>query len=119
MSLLRAIWRRLDDLQHRMVTRIVLTVLAVVVVSAFFGTVWWTAADARDRFDSVVEVLRQVNRDAANPVTTRLIEDGQIEVDGRTYGGPRVKAGIDAFFDPGTGELLQTAEIAAIFIGET
>ncbi len=119
MSLLRSIWRRLDDLQHRLATRIVLTVVSVVLVGAVFGTVWWTAADARDRFDSVVEVLREVNREAADPVTTRLIETGEIDVDGRTYGGPRVKAGIDAFFDPTSGELLQIAEISAILIGET
>ncbi len=119
MSLLRAIWRRLDDLQHHTVVRVVLSLLSLGVVLAVFGTSWWTAADARDRFDTVVEVLREVNRGADDAATTRLLETGEIEIDGITYGGPRVKAGIDAFFDPTTGELLQVAEIAAILIGET
>ncbi len=119
MTLLRAIWGRLDDLQHRTGVRIALTVLSLAAVLAVFGTSWWTAADARDRFDSVVEVLREVNRTADDPVTTRLLETGEIDIDGRTYGGPRVKAGIDAFFDPTSGELLQIAEISAILIGES
>jgi len=118
-SLLRAIWGRLDDLQHRTPIRVVLSILSLAAVLAVFGTTWWTAADARDRFDSVVEVLREVNRNADDPATTRLLESGEIDIDGITYGGPRVKAGIDAFFDPVSGDLLQVAEIAAILIGET
>jgi len=118
-SLLRAIWGRLDDLQRRTPIRVVLSILSLAAVLAVFGTTWWTAADARDRFDSVVEVLREVNRNADDPATTRLLESGEIDIDGITYGGPRVKAGIDAFFDPVSGDLLQVAEIAAILIGET
>ena len=119
MSLLRAIWGRLDDLQRRTPIRVVLSILSLAAVLAVFGTTWWTAADARDRFDSVVEVLREVNRNADDPATTRLLESGEIDIDGITYGGPRVKAGIDAFFDPVSGDLLQVAEISAILIGET
>ncbi len=47
------------------------------------------------------------------------LETGEIDLDGRILGGPRVKAGIDAFFDPSTGGLLQVAEIAAILVGES
>jgi ABC-type transport system involved in multi-copper enzyme maturation permease subunit len=118
-SLLRSIWAWLEDLQHRTPIRVALSVVAVVVVVSFFGYAWWAASDARDRFDSVVDVLRGVNRTADDPVTTRLLETGEIAIDGRTYGGPRVKAGIDAFFDVSTGELLQVAEISAILIAET
>ncbi len=96
-----------------------LSVLSLLAVAGVFGTLWWTAADARERFDSVVEVLREVNRNADDPITTRLIETGEIDLDGRILGGPRVKAGIDAFFDPSTGGLLQVAEIAAILVGES
>lgn len=119
MSLFRAIWSRLDDAQHRRPVKVILSVLAVVLVAATFGRLWWIAADARDRFDDVVETLRQVDRGADDSVTTRLLETGQIELHGLTYGGPRVQAGIDAFFDPDTGALVQVAEIAAILVAET
>lgn len=119
MSLLRAIWSRLDDAQHRRSVKVVLSVLAVLVVAVTFGRMWWIATDARDRFDDVVETLREVSRGADDPVTMRLVETGQIDLHGRTYGGPRVQAGIDAFFDPQTGDLLQIAEISAILVAET
>ncbi len=119
MSLLRTIWSRLDELQHRLGVRIVLTILSLVAVGATFGSVWWTAADARERFDSVVEILRDVNRNADDPVTTRLLDSGEIEIGGRVYGGPSIQAGIDAFFEPSSGELLQVAEIAAILVSES
>lgn len=119
MSLLRSTWSRLDDLQHRRSIKIALSILAVVVVAITFGRLWWVAADARDRFDDVVETLRLVDRDADDPVTRRLVETGQLDLHGRSYGGPRVQAGIDAFFDPDTGTLLQIAEISAILVAET
>ena len=119
MSLLKSIWARLDDLQHRVPVKVTLSVIALIAIVAVFGRTWWQAVDARARFDDVVDVLREVNRNADDPVTTRLLDSGEIELHGLVYGGPRVKAGIDSFFEPTSGELLQVAEISAILIAET
>lgn len=119
MSLLRAIWARLDEGQHRRMVKVVLSMLALVVVVSTFGRLWWVAADARSRFDDVLETLSLVNRESDDAVTTRLLETGELDLHGRTYGGPRVKAGIDAFFDAETGALLQVAEISAVLVSET
>ncbi len=119
MSLLKSIWARLDDLQNRWSVKVTLSALALVAVSLVFGSTWWSAVDARARFDDLVDVLREVNQNADDPVSTRLIETGEVEVGGEVYGGPRVQAGIDTFFDPADGELLQIAEISAVLIAET
>ena len=119
MTLLKKIWRILDDLQKKLLTKLVLSGLVVAVVLAIFGSIWNQASDARARFEGVVAVLREADAVAENAVATRLLGAGEIEVDGEVYGGPDVKAGIAAFFDEETGGLMQIAELGALFVAES
>jgi hypothetical protein len=116
---IRKIWGVLDEVQHRSMTKIVLTVLAVLVVGVVFGRVWFEAGAARDRFDDVIEVLREANSLEMDAVATRLLDTGEVEAGGETFGGPSVKAGISEFFDTESGRLTQIAELGALFIATT
>ncbi|MCP4068096.1 MAG: hypothetical protein GY741_07430 [Phycisphaeraceae bacterium] len=119
MKTIRKIWGVLDEVQHRSTAKIVLTVLAVLVVGAVFGKIWLEAGAARARFDDVVEVLRDANSIEMDAVATRLLDTGEVEVGGETFGGPSVKAGISEFFDTESGRLTQIAELGALFIATT
>ncbi len=119
MSLLKRSWERLDDLQDRLLVKISLTVLVLLMVAGGFGRVWFAAEDARERFNGVVEVLREANKLEMEAVATRLLESGEVEAGGRIYGGPRIQASIANYFEETSGDLLQIAEISAILIAET
>ncbi|MHC4793285.1 MAG: hypothetical protein ACYTDE_03180, partial [Planctomycetota bacterium] len=119
MKTIRKIWGVLDEIQHRTTAKIVLSVLAVIVVSAVFGKTWFEADAARTRFDDVIEVLREANSIEMDAVAARLIDTGEVVIDGETYGGPSVKAGISEFFDEESGRLTQIAELGALFIATT
>ncbi|MEE2972048.1 MAG: hypothetical protein VX672_02895 [Planctomycetota bacterium] len=116
MKALRRVWARLDDLQRLLAAKVVLTILVTAVVATTFGRVWSAAADARNRFDEVVEVLRQANLLEQEAISTRLLETGEVEAGGTVYGGPRIQASIANYFDEASGELLQVAEISALLI---
>jgi hypothetical protein len=116
---IKKIWRILEDFQKKILTKLVLSGLALTATLVVFGSIWNEANDARTRFDGVVAVLREADALAKNAIATRLLESGEIEVDGEVYGGPDVKAGISAFFDEETGGLMQIAQLGALFIAET
>ena len=119
MTVIKKIWQILEDLQKKVLTKLVLSGLALTATLVVFGSIWNQATDARSRFDGVVAVLREADALAKNAIATRLLESGEIEVDGEIYGGPDVKAGISAFFDEETGGLMQIAQLGALFIAET
>jgi ABC-type transport system involved in multi-copper enzyme maturation permease subunit len=118
-TVIKKIWRVLEDLQTRMLTKLVLSGLALVAVIVIFGSIWSQATEARTRFDAVVAVLREADAVSENAVATRLMETGEIEVGGEVYGGPNVKAGIAAFFDEETGGLMEIAQLGALFVAES
>ncbi len=119
MKPVKRLWSLLDGLQHRTAVKIALSVIAAVVVLGVFGRIWWVSSDARTRFNDVVEVLREANIVSQEAVATRLLQTGEVEAGGRTYGGPLVQGSIERYFDQTSGELMQLADIAAILVSET
>ena len=119
MTALKKFWRILEELQTRMLTKLILSGLAIAATLIVFGSIWSQATDVRARFDGVVAVLREANAVTKDAVATRLLETGEVDVDGEVYGGPDVKAGIAAFFDEETGGLMQVAELGALFVAES
>ncbi|MBC04361.1 MAG: hypothetical protein CMJ34_13825 [Phycisphaerae bacterium] len=119
MTLLRRTWRLLDDLQHRPIAKVVLTIVALIAVGATFGRVYMAAEDARTRFDEVVEVLREANSLEQDAVAVRLLETGEVEAGGRVYGGPRIQASIADYFEETSGDLLEIPKISALLVSET
>lgn len=118
MTVFRLAWSRLDGLQRKTSTKVVLAVLAVVIVVGIGGTIWAKASDARARFASVVEVIQEANSLEKDAVAIQLLEKGQVEAGGVVYGNERFAEYAASLFDEESGRLIDVALLAALLVSD-
>lgn len=118
MKLFRAIWGRLDALQVILSAKVVLTILAFVATASVSGFVWKAANDANARFQGVAELLQEANSIEKDAVAVRLMEKGEVEVDGVVYGNERFIDLASSLFDQQSGVLMDVATISALLISQ-
>ena len=90
-----AIW------QERFKSRVLLTVIAVLLVGAAAGPLWWSSLQHAQLVSEITGVLREANIKERNPQAINLVERGVVQLKGRDIGSPRVQSVSQAMFNEG------------------
>jgi len=79
--------------------RLALTASLTLLVTAVFGPMWWSSVRYQALQQRIVAQLDKVNIAERTPEARQLTELGTITVDGREYGGSRVREVASQLFD--------------------
>lgn len=99
MDMLKNIYRRLDSLQERFATRIVLSVLALLLCGTFFGSLLWTTYSLDSQKRELTTALTGQNLNRGDEHAASIKNTGTVYVNGRTYGGEIFKNPPTPLFD--------------------
>lgn len=77
--------------QERVGSRVLLTVLAVVLVSAAVVPLWWSSLQHAQLVSEIASVLREANIKERNPQAINLVDRGTVQLNGREVGSARVQ----------------------------
>lgn len=115
MSLLRAIWLRLDDLQRRRGVRIGLSALVLLLCAAWFGTIFMTGRSLERDRTALVSALREANLTRGDAVAVEFSERGTVVLGTRTFGGPAVARTARSMYQP-DGTIANAAAAARLLL---
>ncbi len=96
------IWRAIERFalwQERFRSRVSLTVLALLLVAAAAGPLWWSSLQHAQLVREIAAVLREANIRERNPPAVNLVDRGMVQLSGREVGSPRVQAVASGMFN--------------------
>ena len=97
--------------------RVTLTVLLVASVTAVIAPMWWSSVSYQALQRRIVAQLAKANSVERTPEARQLIDNGTVTVDGRDFGGVRVREVANQLFDS-QGRIAQP-EVLASLIAQT
>ena len=115
-SLLRRLSERLSDLGRRRGFRIAVAAILSVAVLATAGVLYAEAASMRRFSAAIPEILKDANLVERNAVALALVENGTVEVAGRTVGDPALATRLERLFEE-SGRIERLAEATSLLVG--
>jgi hypothetical protein len=116
-SLLKLLWRRLDDLQRGFGVRIALSVVVGVLVLGSFGWLYATGASLRSDARAIADVLRDANLARADSAAEDFARRGIVVLGSRTLGGEHLAREAASLYD-NSGRLGSPASAAQLILRE-
>ncbi|MBM4008900.1 MAG: hypothetical protein FJ285_04830 [Planctomycetes bacterium] len=103
--------------QERVGSRMLLSALAVLLVSGAVVPLWWSSLQHAQLVGEIVGVLREANIQERNQQAVNLVDRGLVQLNGREVGGARVQAvALGMFNESGT---VDEIPVFASFIAAT
>ncbi len=113
MTVLRAIYRRLDLLQRTLWFRIAASVFALAICAGTYGPLLAVSTDLHEQRRALNRALAGQSLPAGDEHALSLQESGTVTVGGREYGGPQFVRQAELYFDE-TGELAAAPLVEAL-----
>lgn len=85
--------------QERFSSRVLLTVVAMLLVSGAVVPLWWSSLQHAQLVREIAGVLREANLQERNAAAVNLVDRGMVQVNGREVGSPRVQAVAQGMFN--------------------
>lgn len=85
--------------QERFSSRVLLTVVSLVLVSGAVVPLWWSSLQHAQLIREIAGVLREANIQERNAAAVNLVDRGMVQVNGREVGSPRVQAVAQGMFN--------------------
>jgi hypothetical protein len=103
--------------QSRTSGKLTLAALLVVAASAVLGPMWWSSVSYQALQQRIAAQLAKANSVERTPEAVQLIDNGTVTVDGRDFGGVRVREVASQLFDA-QGRMAQP-EVLASLVAQT